>query len=64
MKPPIPDKPDASGLKPRVQWSHEYRPILYDGGYLPIEDFARAVLKTGFRGWLSMEVFDHQALCN
>jgi sugar phosphate isomerase/epimerase len=30
----------------------------YDGGYLPIEDVARAVLQTGFRGWFSMEIFD------
>jgi len=61
MCPPIPDQPDASGLRPRGQWSHDYRPIPYDGGYLPIEDFTRAVLKTGFRGWMSMEVFDGKA---
>lgn len=43
---------------PRARWSHDYRPLPYDGGYLPIEAVARAVLKTGFRGWFSMEVFD------
>lgn len=56
--PPLPDKPDEGGLRPRGQWSHDHRPMPYDGGYLPVEDFTRAVLKTGFRGWLSMEVFD------
>ncbi len=25
---------------------------------MPIQDFVRAVLATGFRGWLSVEVFD------
>jgi sugar phosphate isomerase/epimerase len=30
----------------------------YDGGYLPIDGFVRAVLKTGFNGWFSIEVFD------
>lgn len=30
----------------------------YDGGYLPIVEFAEAVLRTGFRGWVSVEVFD------
>lgn len=58
MDPPLEDKPDESGLRPRGQWSHDYRPVPYDGGYLPVEDFTKAVLATGFRGWLSMEVFD------
>ncbi|KAL2129431.1 hypothetical protein VTI74DRAFT_7805 [Chaetomium olivicolor] len=30
----------------------------YDGGYLPIQQFVRAVLVTGFNGWFSVEVFD------
>jgi hypothetical protein len=30
----------------------------YDGGYLPIRQFTQAVMGTGFRGWLSIEVFD------
>jgi sugar phosphate isomerase/epimerase len=46
------------GLRPRGRWSHDYRPMPYGGGYLPIEDVAKAVLKTGFRGWFSMEIFD------
>lgn len=45
-------------LRPRGRWSHDFRPMPYDGGYLPIEDVAKAVLKTGFRGWFSMEIFD------
>ncbi|KAJ5683680.1 uncharacterized protein N7477_000025 [Penicillium maclennaniae] len=49
------------GLWPRARWSHDFRPMPYDGGYLPIEEVARAVLKTGFRGWFSMEIFDGNA---
>jgi sugar phosphate isomerase/epimerase len=45
-------------LLPRGQWSHDFRPMPYDGGYLPIEDVTKAVLKTGFRGYFSMEIFD------
>jgi len=58
MDPPLEDKPDAEGLRPRGRWSHDYRPLPFDGGYLPVQDFLRAVLGTGFRGWLSVEVFD------
>ncbi|GLI76415.1 hypothetical protein PoHVEF18_004688 [Penicillium ochrochloron] len=57
VSPPLEDKV-VDGLRPRGQWSHDYRPMPYDGGYLPIEDIARAVLQTGFRGWFSMEIFD------
>lgn len=53
-----PEPDDETGLRPRGRWSHDYRPLPYDGGYLPIADFTRAVLETGFRGWLSVEVFD------
>jgi len=60
MTPPIANEIDKDGLRPRGQWSHDYRPLPYDGGYLPVEDFTRAVLGTGFRGWFSMEVFDGQ----
>lgn len=58
VSPPLEDKPDESGLRPRGQWSHDYRPLPYDGGYLPIVDFTRAVFETGFRSWVSVEVFD------
>ncbi|ROW11786.1 hypothetical protein VPNG_04955 [Cytospora leucostoma] len=63
VQPPLaahPEPNDESGLRPRGRWSHDYRPLPYDGGYLPIADFVRAVLETGFRGWFSIEVFDGQ----
>jgi len=49
---------DDNGLQPRGRWSHDYRPLPFDGGYLPVVDVAKAVFKTGFRGWFSYEVFD------
>ncbi|KAK4097154.1 xylose isomerase-like protein [Parathielavia hyrcaniae] len=59
LEPPLDAAPSpGSGLRPRGRWSHEHRPLPYGGGYLPIVDFVRAVLKTGFRGWTSIEVFD------
>ncbi|KAI0838144.1 xylose isomerase-like protein [Hypoxylon sp. FL0890] len=60
MEPPIEAKTSDEGLRPRGQWSHDYRPLPYDGGYLPVQDFLKAVLGTGFRGWLSIEVFDNK----
>lgn len=58
-KPPQPmERKDIGGLRPRGRWSHDFRPLPYTGGYLPIEEVTRAVLRTGFRGWFSMEVFD------
>ncbi|XXH03187.1 hypothetical protein Hte_009584 [Hypoxylon texense] len=58
MEPPLEAKTNDEGLRPRGQWSHDYRPLPYDGGYLPVQDFLKAVLGTGFRSWLSIEVFD------
>ncbi|KAG9206195.1 hypothetical protein G6514_004917 [Epicoccum nigrum] len=55
---PLKDERDDDGLLPRGRWSHDFRPLPYNGGYLPIVDVARAVLNTGFRGWFSYEVFD------
>jgi sugar phosphate isomerase/epimerase len=49
---------DEEGLRPRGRWSHDFRPLPFNGGYLPVVDVARAVLETGFRGWFSYEVFD------
>jgi len=49
---------DDAGLLPRGRWSHDFRPLPYNGGYLPVVDVAKAVLETGFRGWFSYEVFD------
>ena len=59
-KPPSPfdPAPDQSGMRPRGRWSHDFRPMPFDGGYLPIVSMTRAVLQTGFRGWFSMEIFD------
>ncbi|KAI1488408.1 3-dehydroshikimate dehydratase [Biscogniauxia mediterranea] len=61
MDPPLDAKANSEGLRPRGQWSHDHRPLPYDGGYLPVKDFLHAVLGTGFRGWLSVEVFDSKA---
>lgn len=58
VEPPLGTEADAEGLRPRGRWSHDYRPLPYDGGYLPIVQFLEAVMGTGFRGWLSVEVFD------
>ncbi|KAM0418775.1 hypothetical protein ACHAPT_012285 [Fusarium lateritium] len=56
--PPLDPNVDESGMRPRGRWSHDYRPIPYDGGYLPIVKCLEAAMATGFRGWLSVEVFD------
>ena len=58
-KPREPFGPDAdsNGMRPRARWSAAYRPLPFEG-YLPTVDFATAVLKTGFRGWFSYEIFD------
>jgi len=61
MDPPLDKEPDEQGLRPRGRWSHDYRPLPYDGGYLPVVEFTKAVLGTGFKGWMSIEVFDGQA---
>lgn len=46
-------------LRPRGRWSHDFRPYPFNGGYLPVVDVAKAVLRTGVRNaWFSMEVFD------
>lgn len=56
MSPPLSNDPDEQ--RPKSRWSHDYRPIPGQGGYLPVEDVLNAVLATGFRGYLSLEVFD------
>ena len=58
VKPPLSKDVGNDGLRPRGRWSHDYRPLPFNGGYLPIIDVTKAVLKTGFRGWFSYEVFD------
>ena len=54
----IQNEPNCNGLRPRGQWSTNLRPLPFHGGYLPVVQFTKAVLKTGFRGWFSTEVFD------
>lgn len=48
---------DENGMRSRARWSSAWRPLPFEG-YLPVVDFARAVLKTGFKGWFSYEIFD------
>lgn len=55
---PLDDKEDSAGQRSRARWSHDHRPLPCRGGYLPVQDMLAAVLKTGFRGCLSVEVFD------
>ena len=55
---PLSKDTDESGLRPRGRWSHDFRPLPFNGGYLPVVSSTRAVLRTGFRGWFSYEVFD------
>lgn len=54
----LPSQPNENGLRQRGQWSTSLRRRPYDGGYLPVADVARAALKSGFRGWFSVEIFD------
>jgi len=62
IDPPIqPGHPAYEEGKPaRGQWSHAYRPLPFKNGYLPVITALRAFLKTGFRGWTSMEVFEER----
>ncbi|KAL8813019.1 MAG: hypothetical protein Q9223_007154 [Gallowayella weberi] len=55
---PLDGKPDEQGVRPRGRWSSCLRPVPFNGGYLPVVEVAKAVLETGFREWLSTEVFD------
>jgi len=55
---PLSKELGEDGTAPRGRWSHDYRPLPFDGGYLPVVEVTKAVLKTGFRGWFSYEVFD------
>ncbi|KAH6953876.1 xylose isomerase-like protein [Ilyonectria sp. MPI-CAGE-AT-0026] len=62
MDPPMEESKDGQGQGPRSKWSNDYRPLPFDGGYLPVHDVLRAVLNTRFRGWLSIEVYDSKML--
>ncbi|KAK4616269.1 3-dehydroshikimate dehydratase [Fulvia fulva] len=54
------EKKEIDGLRPRGRWSHDFRPLPFEG-YLPVVDFTKAVLDTGFRDWFSYEVFELRA---
>ncbi|GIZ49559.1 hypothetical protein CKM354_001258900 [Cercospora kikuchii] len=56
MEEPLENK-EIDGLRPRGRWSHDFRPLPFEG-YLPVVDFTKAVLDTGFRDWFSYEIFD------
>jgi sugar phosphate isomerase/epimerase len=58
VNPPLSKELGEDGTRPRGRWSHDYRPLPFNGGYLPVVDVAKAVLRTGFRGYFSYEVFD------
>ncbi len=58
MNPPMKESMDSQEQRPRSKWSHSYRPLPFDGGYLPVHAVLKAVLNTHYRGWLSIEVFD------
>lgn len=55
---PFNSSPDEAGLRPRGRWSHDFRPMPFNGGYLPVVEVTKAILRTGFRGWFSVEIFD------
>ncbi|KAK5651269.1 hypothetical protein OQA88_12677 [Cercophora sp. LCS_1] len=55
---PLLEKKERDGLGPGGRWSHDWRPLPFDGGYLPIMELVEAILKTGYRGWFSVERFD------
>lgn len=59
-KQPFGKDKDDSGMPPRARWSHDFRPLPFEG-YLPVVEVTKAVLQTGFRGWFSYEVFDSGA---
>ena len=54
---PFEKEADESGMRPRGRWSHDFRPLPFKG-YLPVVDFTKTVLDTGFRSWFSYEIFD------
>ncbi|KAL7661510.1 hypothetical protein ACMYSQ_000908 [Aspergillus niger] len=50
----------VEGQPVRMNWSRNARLFAFEedrGGYLPIEETARAFFDTGFEGWVSLELF-------
>ncbi|PYH95964.1 xylose isomerase-like protein [Aspergillus ellipticus CBS 707.79] len=50
----------VAGQPTRMNWSRNARLFAFEedrGGYLPIEETARAFFDTGFEGWVSLELF-------
>jgi sugar phosphate isomerase/epimerase len=58
MDPPMTNSVDEDGQPARSRWSHDFRPLPGHGGYLPVKEVLDAVLATGTKAWLSIEVFD------
>ena len=57
-RPPEPLSRDVENeMRPRARWSQSFRPMP-DKGYLPVVDMGSVVLRSGFRGWFSVEIFD------
>ena len=56
---PLSKETGKSDTRPRKRWSQAFRPMpRTPGGYLPVVEMAKAVAKTGFNGWFSVEIFD------
>ncbi|OOG00948.1 hypothetical protein ASPCADRAFT_159364 [Aspergillus carbonarius ITEM 5010] len=50
----------VEGQPGRMNWSRNARLFAFEeerGGYLPVEETARAFFDTGFEGWVSLELF-------
>ena len=64
MVPPIKEGHPAyeKGKPARGQWSHAYRPLPYENGYLHWMTALKGFLRTGFRGWCSMEIFEERQM--
>lgn len=57
-KEPFPQVLGYQACPPKQRWYRDFRSLPFSGGYLPIVDVVKAVLKTGFRDWISYEVSD------
>lgn len=57
-EPRIPNQLGPGCTSPRAQWCSAWRPMPFDGGYLPIVPMTSVLLQAGFRSVFSMEIFD------